>query len=94
VWRIFRLLDQGQPSFDENLGHDHAAELRARPHLECEVFSDVGEPGKVAARGNELGDTPQLGDRAVDRHGAHAVLQLGDVDVDVFDGHMHRSLLV
>ena len=41
-----------------------------------------------------LGGTPQLADRAVDRHGAHAVLQLGDVGVDVVDGHIRRSLFV
>ena len=61
---------------------------------QCEVLLDVGEPGEVAARGNELGGTPQLVDRAIDRHRADAVLQFGDVGVDVLERHMRCSLVV
>ena len=84
-------MDQGQPGFYKKLGHDHAVEFRARPHLQCEVLPDFGEPSEVATGGNELGGTTQLADRAVHRHGTHAVLQLRDVGVNVLDRHMRPA---
>src|SRR5205823_3480454 len=46
---------------------------------------------EVADGRNNLSNAPQLADRTIDGHGAHALLQLGDVGVDVVNRHIRGS---
>jgi hypothetical protein len=45
-------------------------------------------------RRHVLGGAPQLADRAVDRYGTHAVLQLGYVGLYIVRGYVRRSLFI
>ena len=69
-----------------NFERGRATSARSLPISASQVKS---RPGAMY-----LGGTPQLADRAMDRHGAHAVLQFGEVGVDIVGRHIRRSRFV